>query len=336
MKRALKWFLLFLLVAMTACNSSDVEDLVDVADGVSRKPIDTTRMGLNSFANKPGFGSICAQYAEVASTLRLSRIRVLFQWNDSIQAAPGAPINFSFYDNILECIPQSIQALVVVTGLPSWMRNSDNWINGNPRETFAELWLRRVLNRYGGNPRILAWQIWNEPNMTANDDNLVMDMNLSPENYVELLMRGSNLVRELSPGRLVVSSATTSINQNFPGSLNYNKQMRDAGAESVIDVWGIHYYGEQFERVVEDDGVADFLNGIDKTIWITESGAQGVNQQLPYVETVWPFLREKIPGIDFIFYYQHTSEELAESSYGLRTSDSNFPVSDLYVFLRDR
>jgi len=112
--------------------------------------------------------------------------------------------------------------------------------------------------------------------------------------------------------------------------------MKEAGAESVIDVWGIHIYGEQFERIIEDDGVRDFLNGLSVPVWITESGERGVNNQLAYVETVWPFLREKIPGIDYIFYYQFASIESSGQAYGLKNLDAAFPVSDLYIFLRDR
>jgi len=86
---------------------------------------------------------------------------------------------------------------------------------------------------------------------------------------------------------------------------------------------------------VQKDGVADFLNSLSKPIWITESGIQG-SEQLPYVETVWPFLREKVSGIDRIYYYQYANPGSATNNYGMRTTDAQFPVSDLYVFLRDR
>ena len=336
MRRFLLLSFILALLLGAGCNSSSVEETLDLADGVSRKTIDTSRMGLNSFANKSGFGSICDQYQEVAETLRLDRVRILFQWNDQVQSSPNAAINFSFYDDILSCIPDSIQALVVVTGLPSWMTNSDNWVNGNPRETFVNRWVRPLAQRYGTHPRIIAWQIWNEPNMLEDPQNIILDVADSPENYVELLSRANNVIRNQSPNRLLLNASTTAINQNFPGTLRYNRQLVEAGADVLVDIWAIHYYGKQFERVIEDDGVRDFLNTLTKPIWITESGAQGVNEQLPYVETAWPFLREKIPGIDYIFYYQHTSQEPPNTSYGLRNLSQDFPVSDLYVYLRDR
>ena len=88
-----------------------------------------------------------------------------------------------------------------------------------------------------------------------------------------------------------------------------------------MDVWAIHYYGEQFERVITSDGVADFLNGVGRPIWITESGQMGIDKQLAYVETAWPFLRDKIPGIDRIYYYQFASNQPASTAFGLKVNN---------------
>ena len=68
-------------------------------------------------------------------------------------------------------------------------------------------------------------------------------------------------------------------------------------------------------------------------IWITESGEQGPNDQLEYVETTWPFLTEKIPGISRIYYYEYSSTAAITQSFGLRNTDQAFPVSDFYVDL---
>jgi hypothetical protein len=140
----------------------------------------------------------------------------------------------------------------------------------------------------------------------------------------------------LAPGKLVVMAASESIQQDFPNHLRYNKQLRDMGAEGLVDVWNVHYYGSGYESVVTSNGVADFLNSLTLPIWVTESGESGVNSQLPYVETTWPFLREEVPGITRFYYYQFSDTLPATESYGLHTADPQFPVSDLYVYLRDR
>jgi hypothetical protein len=112
--------------------------------------------------------------------------------------------------------------------------------------------------------------------------------------------------------------------------------MRDAGAQVFLDRWAVHYYGRQFENVRRDGGVSDFLNGLSTPIWVTESGAQGVNEQLKYGEEVWPFLREEIPSIERIYIYQFAEATPADVTYGLRNLTPGLELSDLYISFRDR
>ncbi|MCB0310487.1 MAG: cellulase family glycosylhydrolase, partial [Bdellovibrionales bacterium] len=258
-----------------------------------------------------------------------------FIWNDAVQSSPGSDIDFSFLDSLLSSLPQGLDALVVVDGLPSWMSNPANWDTGNPRLTLANHLIRQMGRRFGNHPKIVGFEIWNEPNI-QNSQNETLGVLSSAENYVEMLAAASSILRELAPGKLILNAATTAINQNFPATLNYNKAMRDAGAQAFIDRYNIHYYGRQYERVTTGGGVADFLNGIAEPIWITESGIQGVNQQLEYGEQTWPFLRDNIPGIERIYIYRFADSSPPAASYGLRTLDPQAPVSDLYIHLRER
>ena len=38
---------------------------------------------------------------------------------------------------------------------------------------------------------------------------------------------------------LLYLGATTAINQNYSGTLDYNRGMRDAGAADIVDVWAV-------------------------------------------------------------------------------------------------
>ncbi len=335
MKRTLL-LLVLSLGLMAGCNSSAVKDALDSLDEVPRKDIDTTRLGVNAFVNDSRFGTARQQFNEVHDTLRLNFVRILLNWDDNVQPTPSATPNFNFYDDVIAALPPGVDALVVVTGLPSWMANSGNWTDGNPRTTFVERWVRRVVSRYGRRGAVIGFEIWNEPNMRDNSENVTLGIAESADNYVEMLARAFNVVRELAPGKLVLNAATTAINQNFSETLDYNRAMRDAGAQNFLDKWAIHYYGKQFENVRRSGGVSDFLNGLSKGVWVTESGAQGVNHQLAYGEQVWPFLREEIPGIERIYAYQFTEASPSDVTYGMRTLDPAFPVSDLYIALRDR
>ena len=322
---------LALCLGMVACNSSIVKDGTEIINGVPRQTIDTDTLGVNAFANDGRFGSPAQQYQEVRSTLRLGFVRILVSWDSNAQPSASAPANLSFYDTLIEALPAGIDALLVMTNAPSWLSGS----SGDPRAIFIDQWVRPVVARYGGNPRVIGFQIWNEPNQNNTANNVMGFTNNAPL-YVSTLKSAAAVVRSLAPAKLVVTAATTAINQNYPNTLDYNRAMRDAGAQSYADIWGVHYYGKQYENVVRPGGVADFANGLALPIWITESGAQGVNNQLAYGEEVWPYLQDKLNNIQRIYVYQFTEATPPETTYGLKNLSATMPVSDLYVWLRDR
>ena len=49
-------------------------------------------------------------------------------------------------------------------------------------------------------------------------------------------------------------------------TLNYNKDLRNLGAEAFVDVWGVHYYSKNFETVVTKNGVGDFFGSLSSFI----------------------------------------------------------------------
>jgi Glycosyl hydrolase catalytic core len=337
MKTTLKILaILSLFLGISACNSDSVDeikDAIDIADGVPRKDIDPNRVGVNCFFNDNRFGGISSQYNEVKETLKLRFIRVLMAWNDQVQPTPEAEPNFSFYDDIMSNVPPGVDILVILTDVPSWMANQANWTGGNPRTTFVEKWVKKAVDRYKERTSIVGWQIWNEPNQIGRTDNEVLSLSVNPTNYLELLASAQNACKDLAPSKAVINAATTAIN---PETLDYNRALRDGGIESLVDVYAIHYYGRQFENVVRSGGVRDFLKSMSKRIWVTESGAQGVNEQLKYVEQVWPFLDDQIGKIDRFYYYQAFDGGDPNITYGLRNLTAGKALSDLYIFLRDR
>ncbi len=311
-----------------------LEGLEDVF--TPKKSVPYNLLGLNAFVNDPRFGSIRNQFREVKDTLRLRRVRVLFAWNDQIQPTPNSEPFFGFYDEIVRSLPVGVEALAVLTGVPSWMNDSKNWIKGDPRETFVELWVKRVVSRYKRRGRLAGYQIWNEPNNSDFAENVTLSVLTEPRNYVDLLARSHAVIKGIAPGKQVINAATTAIAQNYPDTLNYNRALIDAGILSFSDVYAVHFYGKNIERVLLPGGVADFLNGLGRDIWITESGKQGVHNQLEYAQRVFPFLKSMIPKIRRIYWYQGTEDTPAASTYGLRNLTPGAFVSDLYVHLRDR
>lgn len=300
-----------------------------------RETIDTNMLGVNAFANDGRFGGIGEQFNEVKNELGLKYIRILMNWDDAVQPTPSSKVNFAFYDELIKNIPAGVEAVVVLAGIPSWMNDSNNWIDGDPRKTFALRWVKKVAKRYGRKNKLKAIQIWNEPNDVNNEDNIRLELSSSPQNYVELLRASSNEVRRYAKKKKkIVAAATTAINQNFPESLDYNRDMHSAGLKDIADVVALHYYGAQYERIYF--GIGEFIDSIDKTIWFTESGARGVLKQLEYAERTWPLLKSLSPRVERIYAYQFTDASAADESWGLRTLDPEFPISDLYLHLRDR
>jgi hypothetical protein len=326
------------IFSLGACSETDdLKDLLELElDPPDRKTIDHSRMGVNNFFVNSEFGNIPTQYSTIKNTLRLNHVRVLFAWSNDVQRSAAGSPNFNFYDDVIEAIPAGMDVLIVLAHAPDWMGDPSNWtVNGNPRHTWAEKYLRTVVRRYANNPRVVGYEIWNEPDLPVLPADGVMGFS-DPENYMDLVRTAAPIIRSEDPSALVLMAATQSIQQNYSATLDYNRALRNAGIQDLVDVYNIHYYGEQYENVIRDDGVEDFLDSISIPIWVTESGEQEPNEQLAYVETAWPFLREKMPQIDRIYYYEFGSPEALENNYGLQTTDPNFPVSDLYIHLRDR
>lgn len=311
--------------------ASVFEDLI-----IPRKPIPYSLLGLNSFLNESRFGSIRSQLRDVTRNLGIKKVRVLVAWNDQVQPYRSATPNFGLYDQIISSLPAGTEALVILTGAPSWVKDSRNWVGGSPRSTFVELWVKKVVTRYKTRARVGAYQIWNEPNNPSFSENQTLDVLTKPTNYVELLALAHAAVKSISPRKKVVNAATTAIAQNFPATLNYNKAMVAAGALNFTDAYAIHFYGKSVERVILPGGVAEFVNTIPNPIWVTETGAQGANKQLEYAERIFSFLKRNMPGIGRLYIYQYTESSPARSTYGLRNLTPGAYVSDLYIKLRDR
>jgi Cellulase (glycosyl hydrolase family 5) len=305
---------------------------------ISCSPINKKTLGVNAFVNDPSFGTISQQFQEVQQTLGINYVRVLFNWNDQIQPTPTSTQNFSFYDSILQDLPAGMDALVIVNGIPSWMSDSSNWIDGDPRKTFVELWFKPVLSRYASNTKIAAWEVWNEPNDDGNPQNVTLAINESStngaQNFTALLSDAFSVSRSLTPNVKVVAAATTSINQNYPITLNYGKTMKTTGAQNYCDIWGVHYYGTEYDHIILPGGIAEFLNSLTVPIWITESGAKGVNNQLNYVNKTWSILDDTIKNIQRTYYYQFTEATPPDTTYGLRNLGPGQEYSDLYNYLK--
>lgn len=129
----------------------------------------------------------------------------------------------------------------------------------------------------------IAFQILNEP---------AGFVGVPPDVYVrELLAPCFNDLRALDPNVIVVSAAEAG-NKDGPPRV---RAMLEAGLERVCDRVAYHVYSREVLPLLGDH--------VRAIVWITESGAIGTAQHLPWVRDVFPEIRARIPDVLRIFYY---------------------------------
>jgi hypothetical protein len=319
-------FVLAATVLLGCGLGGDAEDLGDLLFG-NGGSIPRGKLGVqNEFVDNPK-GSFADQLRDIESTLGLRHIRTSFPFDEAYLPAEDAAPNFSRFDAIVAAVPADADLLPILAYAPSWLANRPDW-----KDVFVQRYAIPVLDRYGRDPRIAGWEIWNEPDAFCNGRVAppgVLDC--SPEDYVDLVARVEPEIRRRSSGR-VVAAATTSIQQSFPRHFDWNREMVDAGILAFVDVYNIHWYGRQLEKLTFG-GIADFLNSTGKPVWDTESGETGSTRQLSFAEDVFPALDEEIRRLERIYIFTYFDGRPPPQTFGLVASDGT--ESDLYGFLRD-
>ncbi len=154
-----------------------------------------------------------------------------------------------------------------------------------PPETAREhaIWRERVrfyAERYGPegrfwseNPRlpyrpILAWEVWNEPNLPQFWD----DREADPREYARLLRETRSVLRSVDPGARIVSAGLSS---RYDAASFLNATLAEVGACGV-DAIGIHPYAPSVARAMghlaDARRVADARGADGAPLWITEIG----------------------------------------------------------------
>jgi Glycosyl hydrolase catalytic core len=312
-------------------HAQSLSDVTSILFPTTSKTFPKSLVGLNAFFNQPENGSIRQQSTDISRRLKIRPLRLLFAWNDAVSPSFSSVPFFGFYDEILNTLPSSARALIVVTGIPRWVKTEANGDGARARDLFLQRWLTPLLQRYQSNPRVEGIQIWNEQNDINNPDNETLGFINNPEAYVDFVKNAAVIIKRENSTIKVVNSATTAINQNYPRTFLYNKKMVESGLFSYIDVYAIHYYGSQFENFLRPEGLYSFAKSLAKPTWVTESGAKGFQTQQRYVQRTWPKLMTLFPSIERIYYYSYTESSNSRSTYGLRVRRSTSP---LYRFFR--
>lgn len=129
----------------------------------------------------------------------------------------------------------------------------------------------------------IAFQILNEP---------AHFLGLPPEVYVREILRPCfDELKPRNPEVIIVSAAEVG-NSDGPARV---RAMLEAGLEFACDRIGYHIYSRKLVRLLSDD--------VKKLVWVTESGAQGTANHLPWVRDVFPEILSTIGDATRVFYF---------------------------------
>lgn len=128
-----------------------------------------------------------------------------------------------------------------------------------------------------------ALQVLNEP---------IHFLGLSAEDYVQGFLRPINAFFKLrSPELVIVSAAEIG---NIEGIFR-QRALLEAGLEAHCDRVAYHVYSRSLPPLL--------AGLVERPVWITESGAEGTPNHLPWLRDVFPEMRDRIGGVERIFFY---------------------------------
>jgi len=195
--------------------------------------------------------------AETLAALRRNGLLWLRQpilWHN-LEPAPGQ-FNWDPLDRILAAIArhnrdaagdsaQPFKLVAVLHTSPQWARPPHAPATAPPLNpsNFGRF-ARAVAHRYG--PQLDHYQIWHEPNLSANWGQAYVD----PPAYANLLREAALNIRTTDPGALILSAALAPTLENGPLNLNeidYLDQLYRARANRWFDIVAGQPYGFDFE-----------------------------------------------------------------------------------------
>ncbi len=191
--------------------------------------------------------------------LRFSHVKQTFAWRD-MEPTRGA-WTFHEADRILaETERRGLRLIARLGQVPDWTlasgRGSDDEKYDAPPQNLADWanYCRTVAARYRG--RIVAYQIWNEPNLSREWGGNAPDA----DGYVRLLAACSTAIRAADPDALVISAGLAPTGTHDDEAHRddiYFDAMYRAGFQQYVDVVGVHAMGFSPPEYGPDDAERD-------------------------------------------------------------------------------
>ncbi|MEE8392553.1 MAG: cellulase family glycosylhydrolase [Anaerolineae bacterium] len=180
-------------------------------------------------------------------------------WRD-IEGIAKGHYDWYFTDRIVADAEQfGLNVLFRVDRQPLWALASEETRTSpveNPQD-YGDF-CHALANRYRG--RVQAYQVWNEPNLTREWQDLPPD----PAKYVELLRACYIGIKTADPDALVISAGLSPTGSGPPDAMpdiEYLIGMYEAGAASYFDLLGVHAPGFLYPPEISPEEVAEKHDG---------------------------------------------------------------------------
>lgn len=222
--------------------------------------------------------------AGMISDVGIDVVRLDFAWSE-IQPERRSEYDWSYYDYLVGISNEyGFDLFPIIDYSARWASTNpsaeewQDWFFAPPRVAEFSRFAYEAANRYKGT--VLAWQIWNEPNLS-----LFWRPEPDPVLYADLLQHAYLAIKYGDPSAVVVMAGLANYGADFAPQYvwyppeDFLQVLYDSGAGKFFDAAARHPYTSPYEGTRSLQSRAQRLlsvmasNGDDgKPIWITESG----------------------------------------------------------------
>ena len=241
-----------------------------------------------------GYGVAVAEVTAVpaAAKFGFSWIKAFLRWSE-VQVAQDRPYWWGNLGHVVGAAGENeLNLLVRVDGAPAWVRQANASETGPVRLDRLDEWAdflqsmaaeARRWRQENGWDTLIAYEIWNEPNLFWEWGDLPPD----PDHYTAMLKTAYTAIKAGDPDALVVSGGLATTGGTSDGlnvsDLAFIRGMYEAGVQGYFDALGSHPYGfayppekdpeavegMAFRRAEQQRAVMEALGDVETPIWAT-------------------------------------------------------------------
>jgi hypothetical protein len=192
---------------------------------------------------------------KLAKDAGFSWVKQRFEWRN-IEKTKKDAFEWNEPDRIVDAINRAGLGIIArLDNQPDWARRDKIFPASGPPDQLEDWkdFIQQLTERYKG--KILAYEIWNEPNLSREWGNAPPDAKA----YTEMLRVSYNEIKKLDPGALVISaglSPTTEQTDRAVSDIVYLQEMYQYGAKQHFDMLGAHAPGFKAAPETEPTEVA--------------------------------------------------------------------------------